>query len=167
MNGFRGLPEKDATQILLGLLEEAENDFEYERRTKEHPSIPALTRYFYKKAKGLHTEAGSTSSSSWKQNALPSKQMVKDMKKATIKVENPSFVKLKRAMKIMMDGVKKGSMKVATALVEVSKQRAAGKDPAWLQKSIENFEALLQEIRDYVAATEMGVKAEDDEARAT
>jgi hypothetical protein len=82
-------------------------------------------------------------------------------------VENPSFVKLKRAMKIMMDGVKKGSMKVATALVEVSKQRAAGKDPAWLQKSIENFEALLQEIRDYVAATEMGVKAEDDEARAT
>ena len=66
-----------------------------------------MTRYFYKKSTGVHTEAGSVQDSTWKNDAAPSKKMLRDMKGPKVKVENPEFVSLKKTCKVLMDGNKK------------------------------------------------------------
>ena len=65
-----------------------------------------------------------------------------------------------------MGGNRKGSVKLAAAQVEVSKARAAKSgNLTILQGAVQNFEKVLQEVRDYVAATEVGVSADTDKAR--
>ena len=48
--------------------------------------------------------------------------------------------------------------------IEVAKIKAAGKDTSSLEKNIDTFAAVLAEVRDFVAATEVGTSESDDQA---
>ena len=156
------LEEKEADRILEGLLQDAEKEFEYERKVQEH-EIPALKRYFYKKSTGVHTEAGSSTDRTWNKNAEPSKKMLRDMQGGTkAKIENPEYLTLKKTCKVLMDGNKKGSQKLNQAQIEVAKIKAAGKETTSLEQRIDTFSKVLAEVRDFVAATEVGTSVSSD-----
>lgn len=167
LSGINGesMAEEEAANTVAELLQESEKLFGHKTRVEENTAVPILTKYYYKKATGVHTEIGSVDYQDWDKKATPSKKMLRDVRRCNVKVENPEYHQLKKTCKVLMDGNKKGSNKLNQAEIEIAKSKASGKNYNSLQKAMENFKLVLGEVRDFVAATEVGVTIETDQAR--
>ena len=132
-------------------MKESEEKFKHERSVRKH-ELKELSKYFYKKDKGVASSSGTVSTKKWNKEASGDKKVISHLssQEPGIKIENEQYVILTGRIKVMKSG-----KQVLERHQSQLKEKKAGLKQTLIkvkvERSIEKVESCLETCRELFA----------------